>query len=96
MILFQIVWDFRDVLKVEKKDKALIIDGKIKAKAIVKILPEEVKKTVLGKNKSELTEILKSRFKIDGYDISIKEPLSLLKNYLPFFSNNINLKNSSL
>ncbi|MEK7633351.1 MAG: hypothetical protein AAB437_00715 [Patescibacteria group bacterium] len=82
--------------KVEKKDKVLIVDAKIKAKAVVKISPEKIKKTVLGKNKSELTEILKNRFKIDGYDVTIREPLSLLKNYLPFFSNNINLKNSSL
>ena len=84
------------ISKVEKKGKTLVIDAKIKAKAVIKISPEEIKKTVLGKNKSELTDILKSRFKIDGYDITIKEPLPLLKNYLPFFFNNINLKNSSL
>jgi len=82
--------------KVDKKDKRLIIDAKIKAKAVIKVSPEEIKKAILGKNQSKLKEILKSQYKIDGYNLIIKEPLPLLKNYLPFFLNNIILKNSSL
>lgn len=82
--------------KIEKKDKYLIVDAKIKAKAVIKVSLDEIKKTVLGKNQSKLKEILKSQYKIDGYDLTIKEPLPLLKNYLPFFLKNIILKNSSL
>jgi hypothetical protein len=82
--------------KISKNDKFLTIDTKIKAKAIINILPDEIKKSVLGKNESKINEILKNRFKIDGYNISIDEPLPILKNYLPFFVKNINLKNSSL
>lgn len=84
------------VNKVDKKDKHLIVDAKIKAKAVIKVSLDEIKKTVLGKNQSKLKGILKSQYKIDGYDLTIKEPLPLLKNYLPFFLKNIILKNSSL
>ena len=84
------------VNKISKDDKFLTIDAKIKAKAIINILPDEIKKSVLGKNESKINEILKSRFKIDGYNININEPLPIFKNYLPFFIKNINLKNSSL
>jgi len=84
------------VNKISKDDKFLTIDAKIKAKAIINILPDEIKKSVLGKNELKINEILKSQFKIDGYNINIDEPLPILKNYLPFFIKNINLKNSSL
>lgn len=82
--------------KIDKKDKRLIVDAKIKAKAVIKVSAEEIKKSVLGKNQSKLKGILKSQYKIDGYDLTIKEPLPLLNNYLPFFLKNIILKNSSL
>ncbi len=82
--------------KIDKKDKRLIVDTKIKAKAVIKVSTEEIKKSVLGKNQSKLKGILKSQYKIDGYDLTIKESLPLLKNYLPFFLKNIILKNSSL
>ena len=84
------------VNKIDKKDNQLIIDAKIKAKAVIKVSGTEIKKAVLGKNQSKLKEILKSQYKIDGYNLTIKEPLPLLKNYLPFFLKNIILKNSSL
>ena len=82
--------------KIDKKNDRLIVNAKIKAKAVIKVSAEEIKKSVLGKNESKLKEILKSQYKINGYDLTIKEPLPLLKNYLPFFLKNIILKNSSL
>ncbi len=82
--------------KIDLKDNSLIINSKIKAKAVIKISTDEIKKSVLGKHQSTLKEILKNQFKIDGYDLTIKEPLPFLKNYLPFFPNNIILKSSSL
>ncbi len=84
------------VNKIDKKDNQLIVNAKIKAKAVIKVSSTEIKKSVLGKNQSKLKEILKSQYKIDGYNLIIKEPLPLLKNYLPFFLQNISLKNSSL
>ena len=53
--------------KISKEDNTLIVDAKIKAKAVIKISADEIKKAVLGKNQSKLKEILKSQYKIDGY-----------------------------
>ena len=71
---------------IDKKNNKLIMDAKIKAKAVIKVSGTEIKRAVLGKNQSKLKEILKSQYKIDGYNLTIKEPLPLLKNYLPFLS----------
>jgi hypothetical protein len=84
------------VADVEKKDKSLIISASLKGKAVIKVSDASIKKTVVGKNESKLKEILKTQYKIDGYDLTIKEPLPFLKSYLPFFQKNITLKNSSL
>ena len=82
--------------KISKEDRSLTIDAKIKAKAVIKVSTDEIKKSLLGKNESKIKEILKSRYKIDGYNIKNKEPLPIFKNYLPFFPKNIILRNSSL
>jgi len=82
--------------KIIKEDKSLTVDAKIKAKAVIKISVEEIKKSLLGKNESKIKEILKNKYKIDGYNININEPLPIFKNYLPFFLKNINLKDSTL
>lgn len=82
--------------KINKQGGFLNIDAKVKAKAVIKISSDEIKKSLLGKNESKIKEILKSQYKIDGYNLNISEPLPFLKNYLPFFLKNIILKNSSL
>lgn len=82
--------------KISKEGKLLNIDAKIKAKAVIKISIEEIKKSLIGKNESKIKEILKSQYEIDGYNLDIKEPLLIFKNYLPFFQKNIILKNSNL
>ena len=82
--------------KISKEDKSLKVDAKIKAKAVINISTDEIKKGILGKNQSKIKEILKSQYKIDGYNLNINEPLPFLNNYLPFFLKNIILENSSL
>jgi hypothetical protein len=84
------------VNKIEKEDKLLTIDAEVKAKAVIKISTDGIKKSILGKDKSKIKEILKSQYKIDGYNLDISEPLPILKNFLPFFLKNIILENSSL
>ena len=87
---------FYTVNKIIKKDDVLTIDAEVKAKAVIKISTDGIKKSVLGKNQSKVKEILKKEYKIDGYNINIDEPLPVLKNFLPFFLKNINLESSSL
>lgn len=82
--------------KISRENKSLKVDAKIKAKAVINISTDEIKKGILGKNQSKIKEILKSQYKIDGYNLNINEPLPFLNNYLPFFLKNIILKNSSL
>lgn len=82
--------------KISKKDDALTIDAKVKAKAAIKISTDDIKKSILGKKESEIKELLKSQFKIEGYNLDIREPLPIFKNYMPFFVKNIILVNSSL
>lgn len=82
--------------KISKEDKSLKVDAKLKAKAVINISTDEIKKGILGKNQSKIKEILKSQYKIDGYNLNINEPLPFLNNYLPFFLKNIILENSSL
>ncbi|EKE15188.1 MAG: hypothetical protein ACD_12C00116G0008 [uncultured bacterium] len=82
--------------KIIKEENILNIDAKIKASAVIKISDEDIKKSLLGKNESKIKEILKTQYKIDGYNLNIKESLPFFKNVLPFFSKNIILKNSSL
>lgn len=82
--------------KISKDEDFLTVEAKIKAKAVIKTSSDEIKKSLLGKNQSDVKEILKSRYKIVGYNLDIDEPLPIFKNYLPFFLKNIILKNSSL
>ena len=49
-----------------------------------------------GKKESDIKELLKSQYKIEGYNLDISEPLPIFKNYMPFFVKNIILVNSSL
>ena len=82
--------------KISKDDESLTIEAKVKAKAVIRVSADEIKKSILGKNQSKIKDVLKSQFKIDGYNLNIVEPLPIFKNYLPFFLKNIILKNSSL
>lgn len=84
------------VVDVDKNDGSLIIKANLKGKAVIRVSDDSIKRAVVGKNESKLKDILKSQYKIDGYDLTIKESLPFLKSYLPFFLKNITLKNSSL
>jgi hypothetical protein len=84
------------VNKITKDDRSLTVDAKINAKATIKISTDEIKKSLIGKHQSEVKEILKSQYKIEGYNITINEPIPIFKNFLPLFLKNIELKNSSL
>lgn len=80
----------------EKNKNKVDLEINTKAKAIPEFDKEEVLNKIIGKNQKQLETILKSEFKVQGYDIVIKEPLPLLNNYLPFFDKNISLNISSL
>lgn len=80
----------------EIKGNSLDLNYKVNGNAIQKFDKDSLMKKISGISKKRLDELLKSEFKITGYDISIKESLPLLKNILPFFNRNITLKISHL
>lgn len=82
--------------KISKNNKSLTVDAKVDAKATIKISTDEIKKSLLGKNQSEVKGILKNRYKIDGYNVVTNNSIPILRNYLPLFLKNIELKHSSL
>lgn len=82
--------------KITLIDNSMEINSDIKAKAVIKIDTNDIKKSLVGKNQTSLRNILKDQFKIEGYNLTIKEPLPFLKNVMPFFSSNITLTSSSL
>ncbi|MFA6080870.1 MAG: hypothetical protein WC741_00500 [Patescibacteria group bacterium] len=84
------------VNKIVKEEDLLTIDAEVKAKAVIKVSTDGIKKSILGKNQSKVKQILKDQYKIDGYNLDITEPLPVLKNFLPLFLKNIILENSSL
>lgn len=84
------------VNKIVKEDDLLTIDAEVKAKAVINISTDGIKKSVLGKNQSKVGEILKNEYKIGGYNLNIDEPLPFLNKFLPFFLKNIILESSSL
>ncbi len=81
---------------VEKTDDNLQLDLDVKAKAVKKFSQEEAVKKIMGKHKASLETILKSDFKVQGYNVVIEDPIPLLKNFLPFFKQNLFIKISSL
>ncbi len=84
------------IIKSASKDENLVLlDLSLKTKALRKISKDDVLKKITGKNKKNLNNILKSDFKVQGYNIDVKTPLPVFKNFIPFFSNNISLKISS-
>ncbi|MFN4212935.1 MAG: baseplate J/gp47 family protein [Microgenomates group bacterium] len=81
---------------VKKKDQQLILDLSLKTKAVKKISKEKVLKQVVGKNRSVLNNLLQQKFKVEGYEANIKNSLPIMKEYLPFISDNITLIISNL
>ncbi|MBI5127628.1 hypothetical protein HZA76_04200 [Candidatus Roizmanbacteria bacterium] len=84
------------IKKVEKTDEEVQLNLDIKAKAVKEFDQEEAVKKIMGKNKTSLETILKSDFKVQGYNIVIENPIPFLKNFLPFFNQNLFIKISSL
>lgn len=66
----------------------------INAKAIKKVSPEAILVDIRGRNKNNLS-LLKDKFGVEAYDLKIKEPIPLLRNFLPVFKKNINLSISA-
>ncbi|GAB4219914.1 MAG: hypothetical protein Fur009_8170 [Candidatus Microgenomates bacterium] len=84
------------VLEIKKNDNKLDLSLQVKAKAIVNFDKNKALGLIVGKNKNQLNSILKTDFKVQGYNLIINKNLPLIEDYLPFFKKNIDLKISGL
>jgi hypothetical protein len=82
--------------KVEVKDKVINLNLSFKAKPIKDISKEDILKKITGRKTTDTEKLFKNEFKLEGYKLSIAQPIFILKDYLPFFQKNIDIKISSL
>ncbi len=80
--------------KLEKDKLNLNLD--VKGKTVLKIKKDELLNKITGQNKDRLAKILKDNYKIDGFNLIISDNLPIIKNYLPWLKNNINLRFQTL
>ncbi len=88
-----IVYDFKDV---KKNKNALNLNLDVKAKAVKEFDSEAALNKILFQNQTSLENILKTQYQIQGYDVSVSDPLPILNKFMPLFRKNISLKISSL
>lgn len=84
--------------KVDKdKDSSVIsLELDVKANTTKTIEPSEIAQKVKGKQEKELKAILKDDAQISGYVLDVSSPLPILKDWVPFFQQNIDVRLSSL
>lgn len=82
--------------KTTLEDEDLVeISANVTAKTVKKVDKKEILNQVTGKHKNSLNG-LKDKLDIEGYNLTINEPIPFLNNFLPFFKQNINIIISTL
>ncbi|MFZ6035027.1 MAG: hypothetical protein ACOYUB_02680 [Patescibacteria group bacterium] len=71
-------------------DGRVTVDASIDAKSVKKVTDDQILGQVVGRNKNALNR-LKEKMDIKGYSLDIKEPIPVLKDFLPIFPKNINI-----
>lgn len=84
------------ITDVEENDEEIILSLDVKAKEVRDIVYEDALKKIFGKSENDLKKILKDSYGVDGYELSIQQPLPIFKDKLPLFEKNIDFKISSL
>ncbi|MDH7476404.1 MAG: hypothetical protein QHH09_02955 [Microgenomates group bacterium] len=82
--------------KASLKDNKITLEADVSATLMKKVDEKRILNSLIGKNVALLDKLLKSDFGALGYEINIDPQWVLIKNYLPFFKKNINLKFSNL
>ncbi len=84
------------ITDVEENDEEMVLSLDVKAKEVRDIAYKEALSKIFGKSENDLKKILKESYGVDGYELSIQQPLPLFKDKLPLFEKNIDFKISSL
>lgn len=78
----------------EKEEIAMTVN--VKGKAIVKVDTDNLKKKVQGKKINELDKVVKKEHNPQRLEVKMKSDLPILKEWMPFFEKNIQIKVESL
>ncbi len=93
-------YDIQDITftikKIERKKNVIDKVFLAKAKQMKKVKKDVLVKNITGKSRNDVEMILKKNYEATGFEIDVDNPLSFLKNRLPFFEKNITVKISSL
>ncbi len=81
-----------EIKKTEIKEDQLNLGLKVLAKTFLKIDKDKLISEVLGKNKQLLEKKLKEKFQINGFNLIINTNIPLIKDYLPWLKNNLDLR----
>lgn len=93
-------YDIQDITftikKIERKKNIIDKVFLAKAKQMKKVKKDALVKNIAGKSRNDVEVILKKNYEATGFEMNVDNPLSFLKNRLPFFEKNITVKISSL
>ncbi len=81
---------------VEKKNNDVTLHLSANGKAMKRVDTNEILNSLVGKNKNSVESTLKKKYQAQGFELTIKEPVPILNNILPFIKNNIRVVISSL
>lgn len=84
------------ITKSEKKDKEIKLVINIDSKAVKQVAKDELLGKIVMSNKKDLEKLLKNKYQVEGYNLSISNPIPFLRTWLPIFKKNISLKISPL
>lgn len=80
------------ITKADEQDGEVSLNIVASAKALQVISKEELMRNLVLKNKSSVETTLKDRYGVNGYELTIHDPLFLLKNFMPIRVSNIQLE----
>ena len=78
----------------EQGEVSLVID--VKAKALQIISKEDLSKNFVLKSKKEVEKLLKERYGVLGYELTIRQPIPLINNFMPIRAGNIQVEVSAM
>lgn len=80
----------------DMKDTKITLRINSSAKSLKDISKEEILKQTKGKSRDSIKELLENNFKVGGFELEIEPKLPILRDTMPLFEKNINIKFSSL
>lgn len=85
-----------DLKRVSRRSGRIRLEVEVNAQALPVLDQSAVYADLLGKSQQSMESVLKSKYKIKGYEADIKSPLPILRDRIPIFKKNLTLKVESI